>query len=397
MHGLQHAEVLDGHKDAGRPSVRILHVVDSLGIGGIGVTLVNLVRRTHGELHHTVCCVRERGPLADRLGGLGVPTYFLRKRDGNDWTLAFRIARLCRTVRPDIVRTCAWGASDGIVGARLAGVPVVIHSEHGRDLPNVGGDRYYRRTLARRLLAVFSDRIVVVSEHLRRWLVDDVGVRGDKIAVVPNGVEPGAFRPTPDRVRLRCARGYDAGAVLIGVVARLDAVKNHCELIDAFASVSRRCSTARLVIVGDGPERGAIERRIEHHGLGDTVQLVGQRDDVPAWLAMMDIYVQPSLMEGTGNAILEAMATGLPVVATRVGGNPEVVVDGVTGRLVSVGNPAAMAEAIAAYAANACERATHGAAGRARVERCYSIAATAARYTALYRGALMRAGRRYGV
>ena len=285
------------------------------------------------------------------MANLGVPTTFLGKRNGHDWGLALRIARLCRTLRPHLVHARNWGTMDAVIGARLARVPVVIHSEHGRDLSDLDGLRRARLRV-RRLLAPFIDMHVAVSAHLQRWLLEQVRVRPEKVRVVHNGVDATRFKPLLERDSLRRQHGYRPTDLVFGAVGRLTPVKDYRTLLEAFHLLSRHHPHCRLILVGDGPERPVLEEHLRHRGLADRVRLVGHRDDVAPWLGIMDVFVHPSLMEGMSNAVLEAMAVALPVVATAVGGTPEIVAHGVTGLLVPPATPTALGEAMMSYCAD---------------------------------------------
>ena len=240
---------------------------------------------------------------------------------------------------------------DAVIGARLARVPVVIHSEHGRDLSDLDGMRR-ARLVARRLLAPFIDTHVAVSADLRRWLIEHVHVRPDKVRVVPNGVDDTRFKPLAERESLRRQHGYGPTDLVFGAVGRLTPVKDHRSLLEAFHLMAVDHPHGRLLVVGDGPERPALEAQVRQRGLADRVRFVGHCDDVAPWLGMMDVFVHPSLMEGMSNAVLEAMAVALPVVATAVGGTPEVVEHEVTGRLVPPAAPAALSAAMTSYCAS---------------------------------------------
>lgn len=365
---------------------RVLHVMDTLAVGGVELTLLRLIERTRDRFEHSVCCIRDLGIYADRFESAGARLVLVGKVPRHDWGVPWRIAKVCRAVRPHIVHTRNWGTIEGAVAARLTRVPVVIHGEHGGDAYNAA--RPPRRDRFRRLLFPFLDCVVAVSGQLERWLLDDLGVPPHKAVLVPNGVDTDSFRPCTDRERLRCERGYVPTHLLIGAVGRLDAVKDYPTLIAAFEMALRRQPAARLVIVGDGPERDSLVREISRRNLQDAVRLAGHQDDVREWLAAMDLFVQASLMEGTSNALLEAMAVGVPVIATRVGGNPEVVVDGVSGRLVPPGDPPALAAAMEASICDGAGRSQHGAAGRERVARAYSMTSMIDAYTKLYDDAL---------
>jgi sugar transferase (PEP-CTERM/EpsH1 system associated) len=363
--------------------MRILHVVDNLGIGGTELCLANLIERTSDRIEHAVCSVRESGATAVRLQAQGIRIIELRKAPGNDWSLPLRFARLCRDVAPDIVHTRNWGSIDAIVGARLARVPVVIHGEHGRDVTDPNGTNR-RRNRTRRVLSAFVDRMVAVSDQLGRWLVDDVHIRASKVRVLKNGVDAQRFEPCGDRAARRASHGYAADDIVVGTVGRLDPVKNQAALIEMLEALRATQPRLRLVIAGDGPERNTLARQVDGARLGDRASLLGQRDDIPDVMRTFDIFVLPSLGEGMCNTILEAMAAGLPVVATSVGGNPELVADGVTGTLVPPRDADALASAVTRYAADERLRAEHGAAGRRRVLAEFTLERMAERYMDLY-------------
>lgn len=369
--------------------LRVLHVVDSLGVGGTELGLAKVVEVTQGEIAHAVCAVRAGGPTADRLDAREIPVHILGKRDGNDWTVPLRFARLCRRTAPDVVHTRNWGSVDAIIGARLARVPVVIHGEHGREASDPEGVNR-RRNRLRRALSVFVDRMVAVSDQLRTWLICEVGVPERKVCLLKNGVDAERFCPRDDRDDLRRAHGYAPEDIVVGTVGRLDPVKNQAALLEVLAALAATQPSLHVAIAGNGPERESLTRETAQRGLADKVALLGHRNDIPEVLNLLDLFVLPSLGEGMCNTILEAMAVGLPVVATSVGGNPELVDDGFTGRLVPVRDRSALARAIALYAADERLRHEHGAAGRRRVVQEFSLGAMAARYRWLYQSEVER-------
>ena len=380
------------HTERQGERIRILHAIDSLGPGGTELVSAALIGQTEAQFDHAVCALRGSWEAGEHVARLTVPVTFLGKRRGHDWGLALRIARLCLRLRPHVVHARNWGTIDAVIGARLAGVPVVIHSEHGREHSDVDG-AHRARLRVRRALGPFIDLHVVVSAHLQRWLLDSVGVRAEKVRIVRNGVDTTRFAPLRTREAVRAQHGYAATDLVFGCLGRLAPVKDHRTLLEAFDVVAARHPHGRLLCVGDGPERAPLEQEVRRRGLAERVQFVGHRDDVAPWLGMMDVFVHASLMEGMSNAILEAMAVGVPVVATSVGGTPEIVEAGVTGRLVPAVAPAALADAMLAYSGDDALRMAHGAAGRARAETHFPLPAMIAGYTAVYRDALARRGR----
>lgn len=368
--------------------VRVLHVLDSLARGGTELVSATLIERTAAEFEHAICSLSGSAPPPNGVPAR-VPTAFLAKRRGHDWGLALRVARLCRRWRPQVVHARNWGTMDAIIGARLARVPVVIHSEHGRDVDDLDGLRRARLRV-RRLLSPLVDTHVTVSRHLQRWLLEHVGVRPEKVRVVPNGVDTERFQPPADRDELRRRQGYAPAVLVFGAVGRLTAVKDYRSLLAAFDQLARQQPHCRLLIVGDGPERADLEAELRRRGLSERVHLAGFHADVVPWLGMMDVFVQSSLIEGMSNALLEAMAVGLPVVATAVGGTPEIVEPDATGLLVPPAAPAALHDALLVYAADPAMRAAHAAAGRARAATHFPLDHTIAGYSAVYRAALAR-------
>jgi sugar transferase (PEP-CTERM/EpsH1 system associated) len=269
-----------------------------------------------------------------------------------------------------------------VLAARLARVPIVIHGEHGREASDPHGlDR--KRNRIRRAIAPLVNRFVAVSEDLGRWLVDVVHVPPKKVVVIHNGVDVGRFAGD-GRERARRALDLADDRLVLGTIGRLDPVKDHVGLVEAFADVAPTCPSATLLIVGEGPCRAAIAGAVKAHALDARVRLLGERHDVPQLLTAFDVYVLSSIAEGISNTILEAMASGLPVLATRTGGNPELVDDDVTGALVPVGDRQAMASAIRTYVHDPALRARHGAAGRTRAHEQFALDRMAARYLGLY-------------
>jgi sugar transferase (PEP-CTERM/EpsH1 system associated) len=254
-----------------------------------------------------------------------------------------------------------------------------------------GDNLKYR--LLRRILRPLIQRHVAVSNDLGAWLTERVRIPEAQVSAICNGVDTDKFHPADGREHAIAAQAGDnfgPDKFLIGTIGRLDAVKDQATLIRAFARlITERpalAQTARLVIIGDGPLHGELRALLEQENLLHLCWLPGSRDDIPALLRSLDLFVLPSLNEGISNTILEAMASGLPVVATDVGGNPELVVDGETGRLVPPADPAALAGAIEDYMAAPGKAAAVGRAARQHAERDFSLKAMVAAYTRLYDG-----------
>lgn len=359
---------------------RIVHVIPTLRVAGLEGVVLRLTNGLRDSLDHAVMTPSGDGPLRARFSDR-VPVIAMAERHRPDRWNALRMAAVFRELRPDIVHSRNWTCLDAIIGARLARVPVVIHGEHGREAADPEGRNPLRRRV-RRLLAPLVTQFVTVSRDLGRWLIEDVGIPARKVTVICNGVDTRRFQ-AHDRAAARRALGLPDHCLAIGSVGRLDPVKDHAGLIEAFAEVSED-PRAVLLIIGEGPFRPELERLIESRGLAGRVRLLGERHDVPQVLAALDVFVLSSLGEGIANAILEAMATGLPVIATRVGGNPELVVEGSTGLLIPSRSPRALAAALRRYLEEPLLAAAHGRSGRARAVSEFALERMVSAYGDLY-------------
>jgi glycosyltransferase involved in cell wall biosynthesis len=229
------------------------------------------------------------------------------------------------------------------------------------------------------------DCLLSVSTRLAERMAHDIGFPPERVRTIHNGVELARFTGRPSRADARAALGLPSDAPVVGTLGRLVAVKDHATLLDAAARLSREGLNPFVIIAGDGPLRRDTEERAVALGIAPRIRLLGHRKDVETVLAALDVFVLSSRSEGLNNTILEAMAAGLPVVATRVGGADEMVIDGVTGLLVSPGSDEALAAALRRLLANAGQAAAMGRAGRARVERDFDLVKTVQKYERLYR------------
>lgn len=361
----------------------IVHVVYRLDVGGLENGLVNLINHLPAdEFAHAIVCLTDYSPaFRRRLRRDDVKVFALQKREGKDLSAYWRFWRLMRRLGPDIVHTRNLGTMDLLPVAALAGVPVRIHGEHGWDVHDMDGRRLKYRWM-RRGVSPFAARFIALSTHLRDWLVEMVGLPERKVVQIYNGVDTTHFRPAACKVR-------EGASVLVGTVGRMEFVKDPVNLANAFGLLlsgrPELRGRLRLVMVGGGTLLAEVRSRLEAAGLTDSVELTGPVADVREQLRRLDLFVLPSRNEGISNTILEAMACGLPVVATRVGGNPELVVENGTGLLVPPGDATALARAIGQYMDSPALRSEHGRAGRCRVERSFSLEAMVSAYRDVYR------------
>jgi sugar transferase (PEP-CTERM/EpsH1 system associated) len=356
-------------------------VVHWLRLAGLENGVVNLINALRARFRHTVICMAEVGVLAKRLPP-EVRVIDLSTTVRRGPLFIFRLASLLRSLRPDIVHSRNWGTIDAVIAAWLAGVPVRIHGEHGRTAEDPKGQNR-RRNIGRRLVSPFVDRFVTVSDDLRRWLTSEVGVPAHKVVRIHNGVDVERFSGG-GREAGRRALGLAEDDIVVGAVGRLDRVKDHRTLLEAFSRVDNRSSHCRLVIVGEGELRSELEMRAAQPDLRGRVDLPGERPDVSFVLKGFNIFVISSIAEGISNTVLEAMATALPIVATRTGGNPELVEEGVNGMLVPVGDAEALGRAIAIYLNDPMRALQHGAASRQRAVERFSLPRMAHDYATLY-------------
>jgi sugar transferase (PEP-CTERM/EpsH1 system associated) len=366
----------------------IVHVVFRFDYGGLENGVVNVVNGLRDcGFRHAIVALTEATAFTTRLAK-DVPVFALHKRPGKDPLAYWRLFRLLRRLRPAIVHTRNLGTLDCAFVAFLAGVPVRIHGEHGWDVFDPDGTNRKHRFL-RRGLSRFVKSFVTVSEDLRRWLTGVVGIPPGKVTRICNGVDTERFRPpAAGEGRALPPDVFSADSIVIGSVTRFSAIKDPLNLIEAFLRLRADPKFAdkqvRLLMVGDGELREAALERLHAAGASDAAWLPGSRDDIPALLRSMDVFVLGSYREGISNTILEAMASGLPVVATATGGSNELIAAGETGVLVPPADTGALASAIGAYVADPELRQRHGRQARAAAVSQFSLAAMVASYGRLY-------------
>jgi glycosyltransferase involved in cell wall biosynthesis/3-hydroxyisobutyrate dehydrogenase-like beta-hydroxyacid dehydrogenase len=351
----------------GRP-LRVMFVHTSLFVGGAETLLVDLIRRLdRGRIVPEVCCLKDIGPLGKSLAD-DVPIFHHLIKHKYDAAVMWRLARLFRRRGIDAIVTV--GAGDkmfwGRLAARLAGVPVVASALHSTGWPDGLGR-------ANRLLTPITDAFIAVAEPHGRYLIDIEHLPAECVHVVVNGVDTDRFYPHPAEPRLRTELGLAADAPVAGIVARLGSEKNHEMFLEVARRVRERVPAAQFLIVGDGVERERLERLAAELNVADGVHFLGNRADVPELLALIDVFLLTSHIEASPVSILEALATGKPVVATRVGSVGESVPDGRVGYLVEPGDAAQMAEHVVELLQRPELARSLGAAGRRLVVERWSV------------------------
>jgi len=372
----------------------IAHVVYRFDVGGLENGVVNLINRLPASRwRHAVIALTQVAPaMRSRVTRPDVTYVSLDKGPGHLYPLYPRLIRLFRELRPSIVHTRNLAALESVVPARLARVPAVVHGEHGRDADDIDG-RNVRNLWTRRLFSPFVTRYVALSSELERYLGDRVGITPRRITQIINGVDTAVFSPRGrERPAIDGCPFVDPPHFIVGTVGRLDAVKDQTNLARAFVAALRRHPAARerlrLVIVGDGPLRDEVLRVLAEADATPYAWLAGERHDVADVMSGLDCFVLPSLAEGISNTLLEAMASGLPVIATRVGGNAELMEEGLTGRLVPRADPEALATQMLHYFDDPLLARRHGGAGRSLVEKRFSLELMVRKYDELYSSVL---------
>jgi len=369
----------------------IVHVIFQLGIGGLENGLVNLVNHTpEDRFRHAIVCLKGATEFRGRLKP-GVEVFELHRREGQDFAMYARLNRLLRRLRPTIAHTRNLAAVECQYIAWLAGVPIRIHGEHGWDVFDPKGENRKYQYL-RRAVKPMVHRYIPLSRHLEQYLLEKIRVPPAKITRICNGVDTEIFFPRkgelPPLPGCPFAVDGESHPFRIGTIGRMHGVKNQLTLVRAYLRLRehwpRLSQNCRLVLVGDGPLRAEALALLESGGLARDAWLPGERNDIADLLRGLDLFVLPSLAEGISNTILEAMASGLPVIATGVGGNPELVQHGLTGTLVPSGDPEAMAAALAAYLEQPGLVAAHGLAGLHRARESFSLRGMVNHYLAVY-------------
>lgn len=324
---------------------RILHLFVTLPMGGAENLLLSTLRRLNPErFSSTVCCIGERGVVGDQITAMGVPLVELHLLDkgGFDRRIVPALVDLIRRERIDLVHSHLYhGNFYGRLAAKRAGVPAVASFHNTYSHPKL-----HRRLINWYLARHHTAAIIAGSEEIRRDVIRYDHVPDSLVELIPNSVDLARSESTLSKVQARKNLALPENALVLGTVGRLEEQKGHRHLIEALGLINRRGVNAYLLLIGDGRERLALKELTEQLGLAERVLFLGTRSDLGDLFRAMDLFVMPSLWEGLSLAMLSAMAAGLPVVATAVGGVGQVLGDDEYGYTVSPGNAEALASVI---------------------------------------------------
>lgn len=386
--GAASGEAAGAQAGAGERTRLVVHLVDALASADMENGLLNLIRHLPPDRYrHAIVCLRDQGDYEAGLREQGIAVVNLHQHDASPLHY-LRLYRVLRSMRPDLIHTRNRSGLPAQLVAALAGVRLRVHAEHGRDLTRP--DRAsLRGRLLRRLLRPLTDHYIAVSSELEQWLVEAIGAEPSRVSQIANGVDSVQYHPRLGPAAAVGPPGFmHDGVFVIGSIGRMDAGGNQVTLVEAFlrliASPHPAHQRLRLMLIGNGPARAECQAMLNRAGAAARAWLPGDRPDTAQLLRAMDLFVLPSLLEDRANAILEAMASGLPVVATAVGCNTDLVHAGFTGILV----PPMSAELLAAAVSDYCRipemAARHGARARSQVIARHSMPAMARDYLAVY-------------
>lgn len=370
-----------------RDRLRVLHVIPHLFPGGTEYVLLRLIRGL-GEtaFEQRICATRGIDADFAAQNGLSENQLFLAGRHDLSFQFPlFRLARYMRSFRPHVVHTRNWGGLEAVFAARLAGVPVVIHSEHGYEVDSLAG-LPLRRRFFRRLAYSAADTVFTNSKELRDYHARQARISPECIQVIPNGVDTNRFAPCAEiHEQVRRELGLPINSFIVGSVGRLVPIKDHGTLLQAASLLAERGIDIRVLLVGAGPRLAELQHHADQlKSLSGRVHFVGASDQVPTFLNAMDVFVLPSLGEGMSNTLIEAMASGLPTVATRVGGNPELIEEGRTGEFFAPRDFVSLAGSLERLSRDRGLRYAQGSAARDRAVSRFSLEQMITNYRALY-------------
>lgn len=364
----------------------VLHLVHRLTFGGAERVLVNYLNGSQKH-RHVVCSFFPADSFADEILNKDVHVINLGKKDGNDISIPFKLSKICKKFSVEVIHSQGWGTYlEGLICAKFLRRHIkFVFAFHGKTISDLGS-LPHRRILAQKLGAVLGDAIITPSEDMRFDYSTTFGVNDRKISVIYNGVDTDLFIPRSRDDSIKNEFGFTDNDVILGCVARFDPVKNFPGLIQAFDAGRKMGMSAKLLLVGDGVLDIELRSLVAKLGLDKDVIFAGRRSDVPQCLHAMDFYVQASFYEGFSMTILEAMSSGLPVIAYDVGGTHEMLQDGVNGILLGRDNDQlkSMAEAMLKIAQNDQQRREMGRKARETVEEFFSLKEMIRQYDQLF-------------
>ena len=365
--------------------INLLHIVLEMDVGGLQRLIADTTLAMDRERFNVeVVCLDELGVFAEQLRAQGIRVTLLRRKDQHLLRYPLRLARFMREHGTHVAHMHPGSFIFGVLAAKLARVPASIYTEHGRN-----STEDPKRLREDRVSGLLVDRIIAVSHELEQYLAASVHMPARKISTVLNGIPVERFGGGARPAGLLAEFGLAADTPIVGTVARLDAIKDQLTMLHAFALMRERVPRAQLLLVGDGPMRVELEAAIARLGLTGAVTITGQRRDIPDLLRLFDVFLLSSQREGTSISLLEAMASGVAPVVTKVGGNPAVVRDGIDGLLVPAADPAALAEAAASLLLDPAKRQRLADSAKARVRETFSMDAMVRAYVRIYDEALL--------
>ena len=370
--------------------INILHIVLTLGTGGLENGIVNIINGSDPEKFTIdVLCLRGTGELAQRIKNNASQVITDESADASLISAVKRIRQACNDNAYDIIHTHGWATMlAGYIATMFSRTPIVINGEHGTLYYETWRQRFMQKFLFNRMKLNLSVSQALVEEISRKF-----GVASSRFKAILNGVDIERFQPdTKARMQVRQALNIEANDVIIGSVGRLVEVKNYPSLLKAFSLVSQRFTNVKLMLAGDGPLRDLLEEMADTLGIKENVLFLGRREDVAAVMNAMDIFVLPSFREGLSNTVLEAMASGLPVVVTNVGGNPEIVVENQSGFLFTVSDCEQLASMLSDLIANEEQRKSMSDFARSHVVHHYSLQVMIESYQKTYQSLIFQHG-----